>query len=49
MPLTVGCDPEFFLVNNYGDNISAHDILPVTKEDPHELDGGACQAVGTAG
>lgn len=48
MNLLIGADPEFFLYHEKHGNISAHDIVPGTKEDPHKLDKGAVQADGTA-
>jgi hypothetical protein len=46
--ITIGADPEFFLSRN-GEIISAHDIVPGTKDKPHPLKNGiAIQADGTA-
>lgn len=46
--ISVGCDPEFFLHHKEHGFISAHDIVPGTKEMPHKLNKGAVQADGTA-
>ncbi len=47
MNITIGTDPEFFLIRN-GKPVSAHDLLPGSKDIPHELDNGAVQVDGTA-
>lgn len=47
VPLTVGCDPEFFLRKGRS-YVSAHDIVPGNKRHPHPLSVGAIQADGTA-
>lgn len=47
MKVTVGCDPEFQLVHK-GCFVSAHDLIPGTKTNPHKLKNGAVQADGTA-
>lgn len=47
MKLKLGADPEFFLMKD-GEPVSAHDLVPGTKQDPYRLDGGAVQADGTA-
>lgn len=44
----IGCDPEGFLVDKSGDFISAYGIIPGTKDNPYELDGGAVQVDGMA-
>ncbi len=49
MKVTIGVDPEFFLKDKKtGKNISAHDLIPGSKDKPHKLDDGACQLDGTA-
>lgn len=49
MRLTIGCDPEFFLLDTQlGTYVSAHNILPGTKEEPFKVDGGAVQVDGVA-
>lgn len=45
--ITIGADPEFFLKKG-NMNISAHDLVPGTKDNPFILDCGAVQADGTA-
>lgn len=45
--LKVGCDPELFLSLD-GKFISAHDILPGTKDKPHKVEKGAVQVDGLA-
>jgi hypothetical protein len=48
MKVSIGGDPEFFVRKN-GENISAHDLVPGTKRNPHKLpSGGDVQADGTA-
>jgi len=44
---TFGCDPELFVFRN-GNLVSAHDLLPGTKEEPFKVKGGAVQVDGTA-
>lgn len=46
--ITIGADPEFFLKTSKGEVISAHDLVPGTKGEPHRLTKGAVQADGTA-
>lgn len=49
MKITVGADPEFFLFDSkVGENISAHELVPGTKDKPHRLKHGAVQLDGTA-
>lgn len=48
LPLTLGLDPEFFLVDSKGTPVSAHDIVPGTKLEPHKLKHCSVQADGTA-
>lgn len=47
MKITVGADPEFFLSKN-GEFVSAHDLVPGTKDKPFKLKNGAVQVDGTA-
>lgn len=47
MQFTLGADPEFFL-SREGKYVSAHDLVPGTKDNPHPLKDGALQADGTA-
>lgn len=37
---TIGCDPEFFLIDPKGSLVSAIGIVPGTKEEPHTLPNG---------
>lgn len=47
--VTVGADPEFFLIDTKtGEYVSAHDMVPGTKEAPEPLACGAVQVDGTA-
>lgn len=48
--LTIGADPEFFLKDRTTrQNVSAHNLVPGTKDKPHKMpSGGAIQADGTA-
>lgn len=49
MKVTIGADPEFFLYDTAaGKYISAHGLIPGTKDKPHRLKDGACQLDGTA-
>lgn len=49
MSLKIGADPELFLRNRWTDAfVSAHDLLPGTKEDPFKVPHGAVQVDGTA-
>lgn len=49
MDLKIGADPEFFLYDeNKKQYVSAHGLIPGTKEKPHELRYGAVQLDGTA-
>src|SRR5690625_1124724 len=45
--ITVGCDPELFLKKE-GKFVSAHGLIPGTKEDPHPVPHGAVQVDGLA-
>lgn len=45
----IGADPELFVKDIYSrEFVSAHDLIPGTKLDPHYIDGGAIQVDGTA-
>lgn len=46
--ITVGADPELFLANSSGEIVSAHNILPGTKEKPYPVPLGAIQVDGVA-
>jgi hypothetical protein len=49
MKLLVGCDPEAFLVHRKtGKAVSAHGLIPGTKDDPHIVEGGMIQVDGMA-
>jgi hypothetical protein len=43
-----GCDPELFVRNREGKIVSAHDLLPGTKDEPYKVEHGAIQVDGTA-
>ena len=45
---TFGCDPEFFVLDAKGKLVSAHDLIPGTKEAPHKVPLGAIQVDGVA-
>lgn len=45
--IKIGCDPELF-VSKGGIPVSAHTLIPGTKEHPHGVDNGAIQVDGTA-
>lgn len=47
---TMGCDPEFYVTrSSTGQRISAHELVPGTKKEPHKLpSGGYVQADGVA-
>lgn len=47
LQLKIGCDPELF-VSKGGQVVSAHDLLPGTKEKPHAVHRGTIQVDGTA-
>lgn len=48
--ISIGADPEMFLRDRKtGDFLSAHDLLPGTKDTPHKVDCGAVQVDGVAG
>ena len=47
MNVMLGCDPEFFVKKN-GKVVCAHNLIPGTKEYPHEIDCGAVQVDGYA-
>lgn len=45
----LGADPEFFLKDSVsGKNVSAHDLVPGTKQEPYKLKDGAVQVDGVA-
>ncbi len=49
MKFTIGCDPEVFLVNREtGKPVSAHDLVPGSKKEPHKTTNGAIQPDGLA-
>lgn len=48
MKYLIGTDPELFLENVEGKFVSAHDIIPGSKLNPHRVDGGFIQPDGTA-
>ncbi len=51
MEFTVGCDPELFAIRkteNGVEAVSAHDLIPGDKKNPHKVTGGAIQVDGTA-
>lgn len=47
MEIKIGADPEFFL-RRHGELVSAHGMVPGTKEKPYQVDGGAIQVDGMA-
>jgi hypothetical protein len=47
MKIRLGADPEVFVVHN-GKPVSAHDMIPGTKDEPHPVDNGAVQVDGMA-
>lgn len=48
MKLTIGCDPEIFVRDLLGNHVSAHGMVPGTKDQPFPVKGGAVQVDGTA-
>lgn len=48
MDITIGCDPELFVVNKDGKFRSAHGLIPGTKEKPFIVRDGAVQVDGMA-
>lgn len=44
----LGCDPEVFVVDANGVPVSAHGMIPGTKDAPHPVDGGMIQVDGLA-
>lgn len=45
----IGCDPEFFLFDTKQDRcVSAHNLIPGNKKNPHKVECGAIQVDGTA-
>ncbi len=48
-PILIGCDPELFVFSeNKKKIVSAHDLLPGTKEEPFAVPCGAIQVDGVA-
>lgn len=47
MHIRIGADPEVFVVHK-GKPVSAHDMIPGTKDEPHPVDNGAVQVDGMA-
>src|SRR3546814_6507370 len=47
--MTFGCDPEVFILDEYGAPVSPEDFLPGTKEEPYKVNKGAVQVDGMAG
>lgn len=45
---TFGCDPELFVTDENGKLVSAVDLIPGTKQEPHKVDKGAVQVDGMA-
>lgn len=48
MKISIGADPEIFLVNKKKEFISAHNLIPGDKKRPHKVKKGAVQVDGTA-
>jgi hypothetical protein len=48
MDFTIGCDPELFVKEIEGNYVSAHDLIPGTKEEPYRVESGYIQVDGTA-
>lgn len=48
MQIKIGADPELFIKGNSGKYISAHGVVPGTKEEPFPVDRGAVQVDGMA-
>lgn len=48
MQLLLGADPEVFMRNEKGTIVSAHNVIPGTKEEPHPVVAGAIQVDGLA-
>lgn len=46
--ILIGADPEIFVKHKDKGNISAHELIPGTKKNPHKVKGGAVQIDGTA-
>lgn len=46
--IRIGCDPEAFIADGKGEFISAHDIVPGSKQSPFKLELGAVQVDGVA-
>lgn len=48
MEITIGCDPEVFVKDRNGEFVSAHGMIPGTKQNPHRVPCGAVQVDGNA-
>ncbi len=48
MEVLVGADPEVFVKDASGQNVSGHGMVPGTKKKPHPVRSGAGQVDGTA-
>lgn len=48
MDFLIGCDPELFIKHIDGHFLSAHDMIPGTKDHPYPVKGGAIQVDGVA-
>jgi hypothetical protein len=46
--ILIGADPELFVFTRSGKPVSAHDLIPGTKYEPHEVGNGAVQVDGVA-
>ena len=46
--ITIGCDPEVFLKDSSGKFVSAHDLIPGSKYEPHPVPLGAIQPDGVS-
>lgn len=45
---SIGADPELFVLDETGKAVSAHGLIPGTKNKPHKVEGGAIQVDGMA-
>ena len=45
---TLGCDPEFFVRDSFGNLVTAHGLIPGDKKKPHKVTLGAIQVDGMA-
>lgn len=48
MDILIGTDPELFVKNDKDEFVSAHDLIPGTKDNPYLVGGGAVQVDGVA-